>query len=745
LQLQWLPDRFHFNSTLSAPVFSQFSLKNQLMNFLTRSVLLVACLFCISSTGFSQTGGKKQGMSDADMKKLQEQMKELDKLPNGAEMKKMAQEAMNRIEQGQKSGMMTATAASSGFPKPNTAVLATIPKKTFTAAELKEYVAAIYQKILEKSSDGEKKEIAQMIEKYKDKLTLHQLAVYGWYFAKSPMEAVALMAQACLKDMSDGLMLNNLSALLILGGAPEKAVPILRYLVSKHPQDPLVANNMGQAYAALGVKDTAKTHLTRAAKVSKHPQANNTLAQIAKAEGNNTKAAEHAAASLESSYSESAMEILEELGMEDKYKGFSGEPELPDYFNEYKFKLPRAQMILSDAAGVKAEKESFRDKLSAESSKLSSVQSEYSKAGNRQMEQQMKSLMDDPRKMSSLVNGRTFAAMTARTLPKRLAYLNHMLEDEQRKKPVYEKELTEITNAYVKKAASIQEIYEAQIKKQPCGEGNGKACAEVERLRKQMCIEIDKTTNEYLANYGTREHTQRMKLQRIYLYLFYENSRAGFLTAPNQAMGNSVYYEAARQYVSRLRDLVPPEPKSSYCIPIGHSADSSSLSARWNFTCPVDINLPFLVGKVNINCEAISIKAGEGAKFSFSQNFRTKQSTLSIGIGFELEGKKEDEGFKVEGKLTMGQTFYITHDGKTGIYDMGMKFGAGLSAGYSVPPILSKTGVMSDGSIGGDVGWRFGINSGGETSLEFNEGPFKGVFTPAAPVQVNPNIGIYPK
>lgn len=738
MTLRPVSPQFLFTNLLFLSTFAE----NCKMSFLRKSVLFVICLSCISAGSFAQKSNKKQAISEEDMKLLQEHMKELDNLPNGSEIKKIAQEAQKRIEQGQKSGMMAASAPE--FPKPNAEVVATIPKKTMTSIELKEYVEAIYKKVIEKSSEGEKKEIAKMIDRYKDKATLHQLSVYGWYFAKSPMEAIALMAQACLKDMNDGLMLNNLAALLIIGGAPEKAIPVLRYLVTKHPEDPLVANNMGQAYAALGIKDTAKTHLARAARVSKHPQANNTLAQIAKAEGNTAKAAEYAAASLEGGYSETAMEILEETGMEDKYKGYTGEPELPDYFNEYKFRLPRAQMTIKDYEAVIAEKASFRDKIDAEREKLGPVKDEYEKAGTRQLEQMMKSIMNDPRKMAGMATGRTFAAMTARTMPRRIAYLNHMLEDEQTNQPKYREEQKQLTESYQKKTESIRQGYLERIKKIPCGEGNGKGCVEIDRLRKEMCVKVDEATNEYLADRGTREKNHREKKQRIYLYLFYEYSRAGFLSAPNEAMGNAAFYGAAAQYVSRIRELIPPEPVSSSCIPVGHVPDTMSLAAKWNFKCPVNIDLPFIVGKVNVNCESITIKGGEGALFSFSQNFRTKQSTLSIGIGLDLEGKKGDLGFVGNIKLKLSQTFYITHDGKTGIYDMGMKFGAGLSAGYTVPPALSKTGVMDNGSASGEVGWRFGINSGMEPGIEFNEGPFKGVFTPA-PVQVNPNIGIYPK
>ena len=49
--------------------------------------------------------------------------------------------------------------------------------------------------------------------------------------------------------------------------------------------------------------------------------------------------------------------------------------------------------------------------------------------------------------------------------------------------------------------------------------------------------------------------------------------------------------------------------------------------------CPIDIELPFVAGKIMLNCERFEIEGGEGIILNYKKDFITRESTVAIGIG----------------------------------------------------------------------------------------------------------------
>ena len=144
--------------------------------------------------------------------------------------------------------------------------------------------------------------------------------------------------------------------------------------------------------------------------------------------------------------------------------------------------------------------------------------------------------------------------------------------------------------------------------------------------------------------------------------------------------------------------------------------------------CPLDVEFPFIVGKIKLNCDKFSVSGGEGLVFGYEKNFKTHQSTLSSGIGLTLELQEKAGPIKAGVKAGVSETVFITFDGNNGIADIGLKNEAKVSA--SAPGVGKK-----DVSVGSTLG----INSG----WNFNEGPFKGMIGPAPEVQQNKNVNIY--
>ena len=146
--------------------------------------------------------------------------------------------------------------------------------------------------------------------------------------------------------------------------------------------------------------------------------------------------------------------------------------------------------------------------------------------------------------------------------------------------------------------------------------------------------------------------------------------------------------------------------------------------------CPIDIDIPFVVGRLALNCEQFSFSGGEGVIFKMSKDFSSGQSTMSISAGLQFEGSKEWGIFSGEVSAAATQSFYITWDKENNISDAGIAFNAeaGIKAG---------TKLVTPGNVGKDYlqefqkeighkaefGYTMGINSG----WTFNDGYLSGV------------------
>ena len=266
------------------------------------------------------------------------------------------------------------------LPTINTALLSTIPKKIFTKAELVAYCSDLYKQLAGKISPAKVKAVNDVIAKpgsnsYKNNL----IAVSAWYNG-AVEEAILLATKAAAQNPDDDVILNNLSAMLNMGGLEQKAIPILKTLLQKYPDNPMALNNMGQAYAGLGDQETAMLFFGRCiAKSPNHPEANNTAGQIELSKGNREKAKEHFENSLKGAYKTDASGALRYLDPQPKYgKFFRPRVHIPEYFNFHKYELPVQCESLSQAPAAKAEHEAYKKMLTNLIKKYDAIQNEES-------------------------------------------------------------------------------------------------------------------------------------------------------------------------------------------------------------------------------------------------------------------------------------------------------------------------------------------------------------------------------
>jgi tetratricopeptide (TPR) repeat protein len=603
------------------------------------------------------------------------------------------------------------------FPAKNTALLSSLPKKIFTKAELVSFLNDTYIQLAKKLPPGISSSVQSIAAKYNnDGNKMGDAAVTGWY-TNYREESFLLIIKAAANNPDDGLLLNNCAAILNMSGIEQKAIPILKYLLQFNTGSGMVLNNLGQAYAGLGETDTAMVYLGRCIKVEpENPEANNTAGQIEAAKGNTEKGVSYLEQSIKGAYNKPA-----ELKLRKIKKGSNIVPlvrpriKLPDYFNMFKYKLPAQCTSTNNAAVADAEYKAFQKNIG----------NQLKDYGNRFNQLQNK-LYQNPLP-AKIFKKDDFVAQPFHEFCGIMA--RDVMKDFNEKPGEYDNnfyaDYAALENEYKGKLKIINEEFNKKAD-QCCGEGKTTSCCPT---TEEKCKAYNDLANQYLPKFAYITGEWQKKEQLYFQRLFDEQmywSYLSFHPSGDDYFRVQCFYPIITQYLTMLAvvgttKIIEP----CHFEPTTATADSNAIK---DYDCPIDIELGFGPGKIQLNCEKFTFNAGEGIIFGFEKNFKTKQSTVSIGIG-----AKVDLGAKA-GPLEAGvgasatESVFITFDGNNGIADAGLKNEAGLSAG--------ATGIVKDEA---NVGSTLGINSG----WNFNEGPFKGMIGPAPVVQQNKNVNTY--
>ncbi|NML22584.1 hypothetical protein HHL16_17005 [Pseudoflavitalea sp. G-6-1-2] len=728
--------------------------------------IMIALVFALFLSGAVNAQEKGKPLTATELQALMEEA--LKNLPPD-QREKMRKQMEGNIDKLLAASQQSASQKFSlFFPERDAAILATIPKETLSLPALQTFIQKISTAVTSTLPASQLQEIAKLsVNRKPAELTL--LAVTGWFYKSNPFTALALATKACTAPQTGALDFNNLAAMLQLSGWPQKSIPILQYLVEKHPQSAVANNNIGQAYALLGEKEKTKQYLMACIKLAPlHPEANNTMAHLEAAAGNMAQASKHIAASLQGGYTNAAANFESKMPAKDQLPAHFPEINMPDAFNEFRVNLPAPLQSVYDIPLHNATLEAWEQKFHAEEKLVMNLKNKFSKEEEAKTQQQVDYFTEQRIKNPTVrlpPPGRTFTYMAAKQLDRMRKVYRSPLPGF---KADYVSAIQEIKNNYDKKAGSITAQYKALMKGLICPgkDPRNDDCDKLLKLQKELCSKILVVYNEFLKDKASALSTYRRRMQVEALREFYMLSYWRFLSGINLPQAQYFYYYEADQYlkiVDRWRE--DKEPKSdvaswSTCPPpYNYGKKDIDLKMNWEFKCPVDMEIPFFVGKLKTNCEEASFSLGEGASFNFSQNFKTHQYTFTAGIGTSISKAVKIPG--VEGKVeaSINQSIYITYDGDKKMTDIGMKFGAGVSAGHgfsgSIPggAGLDEDGVLTpiggpgwskddDGNkIEGKIGYTIAINSGFEPSIQFDEGPLTKLFP--GEKQVNPRVRIF--
>lgn len=596
-----------------------------------------------------------------------------------------------------------------------------LPRKPLVGQELRGYVTGLEKKVLAKMAKEDLEIVNDVMEfAGNDSRKLAELSVFAFYKGGAAT-GIVLAMKVVLMDVENGLNVNNLGGMLITAGAPAQAIPIFRGLVMKNSKNAMMLNNMAQAFAGVGLKDSAMVYIGRCVKQSpKHAQANNTAAQIAKSNGNTAKALELAKISVEGGLNAGAMDIIKQFDKSgNAYDFLAKQKDIPDYFNQYKFKKPSHQVKVEDAEKVRVEQKEFTAQIDEMTAELSALANSESKLGNLALDQTVKEAYTHTLAtgqaptplMSSLV------IQASRVFPN--AYIQReLVQKMQQAEMRYRATISQERQMLDLDLQKIDNKFKEMMAKYECVEGKGSGCMMIEALSKQSCKEKDERINIYLESCAmAADGFDKIQLQAA-RERFHFNSKWQYLVGLNEHLANSEYYSAAIKYLNEIRKVVGYPIVTPVCNQLDKELRQQRERAKFAYACPVNLNMELGVASIKANCKELSwtIKAPEGLKFNFKKNFETGQSTLSLiafidgslGIG-NSKGSTPGTAVAVKGELY--EAFYVTFDKNNSFADAGLRSGAQLS-------LVASSGIKGEGAA-------TTIEKGFETSFGINSG-FKG-------------------
>ena len=726
-------------------------------------IILIAILFA----GQFCLAQPTQAEIDKMMKKAQDMMK---KYGNDTTVNKITKELQNQQKQlsdAMKNQNNTATNGSFyaepgdygnvdnwKFPVKNVAILSSLPKKVLTQTELISFLNEVHTRLAKKLAPAISSSVQSIAVKYNNNGNkMGNAAIGGWY-TNYREEALLLIIKAAMANPGDGVLLNNCAAILNMSGLEQIAIPLLKYILQSYPDNGMVLNNIGQGYAGLGETDTAMYYLGRC--LTSEPdnmEANNTAGQIEAAKGNTGKAIEYFQQSIKAGYNKPSELKLRKIKKDSKIGAFvKPRVKIPEYFNQFKYQFPAQCTSVENAAQADAENKAFRKTVGHQADGY------LHKWGELIKRRDQLQMMGKPVYLFATKGGfmsqpfSEFCGIMARDLENDYLMELSAITLQGKVGKVYIAQLQNLENEYQGKYNVIKKGFEEREKEADrlkcCGEGNISCCIEDE----EKCKAYNGLANQYLPQFAAIWEDWQVKCLLVFKKYFDDLAYWGYLAQHNLRLTNNLasnppptddyyrlvtFYPLVTAYLGVLQFMANPRIiKPCHFEPATATTDSFEIK---EIECPLDLEIPFLVGKFEINCEKFSFKAGEGAIFGYEKNFNTNQSTISVGIGLKLELEAKVGPVKGGVSTNVGETLFISFDGNNHFSDGGLKFNAKASAGVEGEigeAVKAKKDIVKKET---GVGYTLGINSG----WNFNEGPFKGLIGPAPEVQLNKNVKIY--
>ncbi|MES1222787.1 MAG: hypothetical protein ABUT20_45265, partial [Bacteroidota bacterium] len=524
------------------------------------------------------------------------------------------------------------------FPKFNPAAIEALPKIN-SQTGLTSYIADLHNHFIKKINPelvASFKLIQSQLENDPEKMA--SAALSAWY-SQAPSQSILLITKAAMQSKASGLTMNNLGAILNMGGLELRAIPILTYLVNQFPNNSMLLNNLGQSYAGVGDVNRAMMYLGRCLQIEpNHPQANNTAGQIELSRGNTSAATQHFKNSLNGAYTEEAARRVRFLEPKTNIMDYiKSHIRMPEYFNEDKYNVPPQCQNVNEAEALTAVYNGYKDMVGNIIARLYPLRNEYTDKTKKHMVQRAK----DALAVKKLSN------------PPFFVQAGYAWDDLQKKYRSDQEWLMQVDKDF-------------EIRKQ-------QALNRLNQSSSSDCATMTGKINAYLSEMA--DITKLWQRKHVVINKKYINQLIywSFLFSFSSDEFKMKYYMWVINYLEEMQRIARTELWGPPCKQMGQGNTPAEEIPLEEPHCPIDFELKLIVGKIALNCQHFVFSGGEVVKFKYEKNFTSKQSTLSLGIGATLElGGNVGGGFSGSTSVNLGEAVFITLDGNNNFADFGM-------------------------------------------------------------------------
>lgn len=484
--------------------------------------------------------------------------------------------------------------------------------------------------------------------------------------------AVYISLKIAAKFPEDNLVKNNLAFVLAQSGYPQKAIPLQQQLYNQYKDDH-TANNLGQSFLALGDVENAKKYFTFGLVVNPyHFEMNCGMGLIEAENGDPIKANQYIKKALQKGYSPFAEELAKKTKLKLTFEEID-KPEVPEYFNAYKFKPIRATDNWQEVSQVLAEREALTElhRLWYQKREESTTNSET----------------EDLAKISKEHLGLVYNPFAKKAL-----FMIKLLGEDQ----IQQLSTRKIMTLYLEKENDLRNDYNQKLDNMYQNTSYDNAAEECE-------VKVQYTQTYLSESKLNHEAAERAILPKYYDWINQSLYWNAFLQSGDAYQVTYVGYVhdfiGRLQSFDELQNLYPtPERISVTCK--DYEKDLEAIKAleveEASPNCPLNIKFKSELADFKVNCKGYEIEGGELAKISFEKDTQTGEFQIAFGMGIDA-----DINFLSVGAKGM---MYMRFDSNFSPVDMGGLGEAGIEAQLGIINVEEKLkGTMGIGSINLDA------------------------------------------
>lgn len=646
-----------------------------------RIIIFLAIFFfplLIMAQPVKKTGTKEKIPTQSDIDKIMaDAMKDM-----SPEEKKQVKDAMEMGKEMQQKGM-TGNIISDNvpqIPKKQTPLLTKMPRLT-SRQQYNAYLTGLLTEVKKNIPSSIIAEVDKLMLKNSNDLVGQANIGAILLLQKKPKAAIYASIKTAMATADDILLQDNLAVILHQTGYPQKALPILKFLLPQN-RHPVILNNIAQSYLSLGDKDSARVFFMACLrKDPDHCEANCGMGLLLTEAGKINEAIPYIIKSLKNGYTETADALLKKSKAKVKFSDIK--QKVPEYFNPQKYKPVPPAYSMDMVETTEALRTELYEKMRFWMQREKKVTDEQS----AQMEKESLSQLAD----------RTRGYLSNTPFAKKAQLMTNLLGIEYAEFAAQDNK-----NKYL----SIEMEYRVEFEKKLKNMYGGNQRYENEY---EDCVKKIEILNAHLP-LSAKNHEAYQRKTLPHLYEWTNQSLYWWSFIMNEAQYKiyfhnfvSDFFEALHGY-DEMQNLHPtPLWITTNCKdvkePVKIKKTEDSLAVM---DCPVKIEIPLGAAKAKWDCKTFEIEGGEIIVGGFERNFQSGEMTFFIGLGVGFFGKGTLVG-GIEAGAKVGSFIKVGKDLE--IIDMGNKGEIGAEAGIGP--------FMTEGKITGIMGMQSGINVDG--------------------------------